>query len=91
MGILPEDNTEVARGAAASVTFAIGDPTLATVETRGSTAVVRPVADGDTELIVTDGDREVRTPYDDCVLVMPSKRLYRGQTAVRLGRFVAAH
>ena len=54
------DNTEVARGAAASVTFAIGDPTLATVETRGSTAVVRPVADGDTELIVTDGDREVR-------------------------------
>jgi hypothetical protein len=42
-------------------------------------------------LIGWDGDREVRTPYDNCVLVMPSKRLYRGQTAVRLGRFVAAH
>jgi hypothetical protein len=42
-------------------------------------------------LIGWDGDREVRTPYDDCVLVMPSKRLYRGQTAVRLGRFVDAH
>ncbi len=42
-------------------------------------------------LIGWDGDREVRTPYDDCVLVMPSKRLYRGQTAVRLGRFVTAH
>jgi len=40
-------------------------------------------------LIGWDGDREVRTPYDRCVLVMPSKRLYRGQTAVRLGRFVA--
>jgi predicted deacylase len=40
-------------------------------------------------LIGWDGEREVRTPYDDCVLVMPSKRLYRGQTAVRLGRFVA--
>jgi predicted deacylase len=40
-------------------------------------------------LIGWDGDREVRTPYDHCVLVMPSKRLYRGQTAVRLGRFVS--
>ncbi|MGA0025727.1 MAG: succinylglutamate desuccinylase [Burkholderiales bacterium] len=40
-------------------------------------------------LIGWDGEREVRTPYDGCVLVMPSKRLYRGQTAVRLGRFVS--
>ena len=28
-------------------------------------------------------------PYDDCVLVMPSRRLGPGLTAVRLGRFVA--
>ena len=42
-------------------------------------------------LIGLDGESEVRTPYDDCVLVMPSKRLYRGQTAVRMGRFVAMH
>ncbi len=35
-----------------------------------------------------DGDAEVRTPYDDCVLVMPSRRLIKGQTAVRLGRFI---
>lgn len=41
-------------------------------------------------LIGWDGDTEVRTPHDHCVLVMPSKRLYRGQTAVRLGRFVTA-
>lgn len=41
-------------------------------------------------LIGWDGNNEVRTPYDQCVLVMPSKRLYRGQTAVRLGRFVTA-
>lgn len=33
-----------------------------------------------------DGARPVRTPYDDCVLIMPSRRLSRGQTAVRLGR-----
>ncbi len=36
-----------------------------------------------------DGGRPVRTPYDDCVLIMPSRRLAKGQTAVRLGRFVA--
>ena len=42
-------------------------------------------------LIGWDGEREVRTPYDHCVLVMPSKRLYRGQTAVRMGRFVSGH
>lgn len=38
-------------------------------------------------VIGRDGTREVKTPYDDCVLIMPSKRLTRGQTAVRLGRF----
>ena len=30
----------------------------------------------------------IRTPYDGCVLIMPSRRLARGFTAVRLGRFV---
>jgi predicted deacylase len=35
-----------------------------------------------------DGDQEIRTPYDNCVLIMPSRRLVRGQTAVRLGRYV---
>ncbi len=40
-------------------------------------------------LIGHDNGREVRTPYDDCVLIMPSRRLARGHTAVRLGRFVA--
>ena len=35
-----------------------------------------------------DGDDEVRTPHDRCVLIMPSRRLGRGQTAVRLGRII---
>ena len=35
-----------------------------------------------------DGGRDVITPYDDCVLIMPSKRLRKGETAVRLGRIV---
>ncbi len=39
-------------------------------------------------LIGYDGDRAVITPHDDCVLIMPSRRLSPGQTAVRLGRFV---
>lgn len=38
--------------------------------------------------ILVDGDDTVRTPYDDCILIMPAKRLLRGQTAVRLGRVV---
>jgi predicted deacylase len=38
--------------------------------------------------IARDGDEPVRTPYDECVLIMPSRRLTKGQTAVRLGRYV---
>ncbi len=35
-----------------------------------------------------DGDKEVTTPYDDCVLIMPTKRFIKGASAVRLGRFI---
>lgn len=39
-------------------------------------------------LVASDGDREWRTPYDDCVLVMPSlAHLKPGTTLVRLGRY----
>ncbi len=37
-------------------------------------------------VIARDGARVFSTPYDNCVLVMPSLRLKPGQTAVRLGR-----
>ncbi|HZT51408.1 MAG TPA: succinylglutamate desuccinylase/aspartoacylase family protein, partial [Stellaceae bacterium] len=37
--------------------------------------------------IARDGGRTVLTPYDDCVLVMPSPQTVRGHTAVRLGRY----
>jgi len=30
-------------------------------------------------VIGTDGDRPIVTPYDDCVLIMPSRRLTRGR------------
>ena len=39
-------------------------------------------------VIGRDGDRPIVTPYDDCILIMPSRRLVKGQTAVRLGRMV---
>jgi succinylglutamate desuccinylase len=38
-------------------------------------------------LIALDGEAELRTPHDDCLLVMPSPRVMRGHTAVRLARF----
>jgi predicted deacylase len=39
-------------------------------------------------LIAHDGGLEIRTPHDDCLLVMPSLRPSRGHTAVRLARLV---
>ena len=53
---------------------------------------VRPFRGGEVlpaagTLIAHDGDAEIRTPYDDCLLVMPSLRPSRGHTAVRLARF----
>jgi predicted deacylase len=40
-------------------------------------------------VIARDGARTISTPYDNCVLVMPSLRLKPGQTAVRLGRRIS--
>ena len=41
-------------------------------------------------LIALDGETEIRTPHDNCLLIMPSLRPSRGHTAVRLARFVDA-
>lgn len=40
-------------------------------------------------VIGRDGNREIKTPFDDCVLIMPSKRLRKGESAVRYGRYLA--
>ncbi|MEM7444151.1 MAG: M14 family metallopeptidase [Pseudomonadota bacterium] len=42
------------------------------------------------ELIGWDGEEEVRAPFDGCVLIMPTRRIWKGQTAVRLGRVIPA-
>ncbi|MDA1101063.1 MAG: succinylglutamate desuccinylase/aspartoacylase family protein [Proteobacteria bacterium] len=36
-----------------------------------------------------DGAQPIVTPHDECVLIMPTHRPKPGQTAVRLGRFIA--
>jgi hypothetical protein len=35
-----------------------------------------------------DGNAAIRTPHDNCVLIMPTRRPKRGETAVRLGRYL---
>jgi predicted deacylase len=57
-------------------------------------AFVRPVRGLDVvaragTVLARDGGREVATPYDDAVLVMPTRRPRKSETAVRIGRFVA--
>jgi predicted deacylase len=39
-------------------------------------------------LLAQDGERPVTTPYDGCVLIMPTRRPRKGETAVRLGRYL---
>ncbi|MFO1412528.1 MAG: M14 family metallopeptidase [Burkholderiales bacterium] len=40
-------------------------------------------------VLARDGEREILTPYDDAVLIMPTRKPRKGETAVRIGRFVA--
>ena len=56
-------------------------------------AFVQPWRGGDivperNTVLAMEGETEIRTPHDDCLLVMPSLRPTRGHTAVRLARFV---
>jgi hypothetical protein len=39
-------------------------------------------------VIAVDGDTAIRTPHDNCLLIMPSLRPSRGHTAVRLAQFI---
>lgn len=61
-----------------------------TIETDNFT-FVKPFIGGEVlpkkgTLIGTDGGRPIFTPYDNCLLIMPTKRRWKGQTAVRLAR-----
>ena len=39
-------------------------------------------------VIANDGEIEVKTPYDNCVLIMPSRRQRPGDTAVRFAKYI---
>lgn len=63
---------------------------VVTVQTEGFHFVsdfqgVERIADKDT-VVAYDGVRPVKTPYDDCVLIMPTHRSRPGQTALRFAR-----
>jgi predicted deacylase len=86
--VLPPPATGRAQPRFAEVTAAV------TAQT-GSFSFTRPFRGGDViaergSLIALDGGAEIRTPHDDCLLVMPSLRPSRGHTAVRLARFATA-
>jgi predicted deacylase len=71
----------------------LAEVTVAITASSGGFTFVRDFKGGDVvphrdTLIATDGATEIRTPHDDCLLVMPSLRPSRGHTAVRLARFV---
>ncbi len=67
--------TDVVTIASDDFAFAVPVHGLAVIPTAGT-------------LLATDGAGRIVTPHDDCVLVMPTRRPKRGETAVRLGRFV---
>lgn len=51
----------------------------------------RPYRGGDViakagTLLARDGDTEIRTPYNDCLLIMPSHKPSHGHTAIRLAK-----
>jgi predicted deacylase len=66
---------------------------VVTIET-DDFAFVRPVAGLDViaeagSLLARDGGREVCTPYAQAVLIMPTRQPRKGETAVRIGRYVS--
>jgi predicted deacylase len=74
-------------------TSKVAEVTLVVTAATSGFAFLQPFRGGDViarrnTLIALDGDAEIRTPHDDCLLVMPSLRPVRGHTAVRLARFV---
>ena len=71
----------------------LAEVTVAVTACSGGFSFVKDFRGGDVvprrnTLIAMDGTVEIRTPHDDCLLVMPSLRPSRGHTAVRLARFV---
>jgi len=86
------EHPDLPEAAEGSVTR-VAEVTMAVTAATSSFAFVQPYRGGDViarrnTLIAMDGTSEIRTPHDECLLVMPALRPSRGHTAVRLARFV---
>ncbi len=89
-GVLAASGLAAPAPAGAAPRFA--EVTQTVTASSGAFAFTEPFRGGDVvahggTLIALDGAAEIRTPHDDCLLVMPSLRPSRGHTAVRLARF----
>jgi len=85
-GLIPPAPASAPPGRLAEVTRTViaGTHAFTFVEQfRGGTVIPRR-----NTLLALDGDQEIRTPHDDCLLIMPSPRALRGHTAIRLARYV---
>ena len=85
--------TGLTHGAPSKQAPRLAEVTIAVTAATAGFAFVQPFRGGDiiparNTLIAMDGTTEIRTPHDDCLLVMPSLRPSRGHTAVRLARFL---
>lgn len=85
--------TGLLQAAPAPGTPRVAEVTVAVTAATGAFAFVQPFRGGEViaernTLIALDGETEIRTPHDHCMLVMPSLRPSRGHTAVRLARLV---
>jgi hypothetical protein len=66
----------------ATVTIASDDFRF-TIPVRGLQTIARAGT-----VYANDGGTNIATPHDDCVLIMPTRHPKRGETAVRLGRYI---
>jgi hypothetical protein len=87
------DCTGIRPGAAIRSPVRVAEVTVAVTAATSAFAFVRQYRGGQiiperNTLIALDGTAEIRTPHDNCMLVMPSLRPSRGHTAVRLARFI---
>ncbi len=92
-GLCGSDVADGPGGAEEAAPARCAEVTLAVTAASSGFAFVRPYRGGEViarrgTLIARDGAAEIRTPHDDCLLVMPSLRPSRGHTAVRLACFV---
>jgi hypothetical protein len=92
VGLLAATGLAAPRKPARLANTRFAEVTVAVTAASGGFCFVQDFRGGDVvpernTLIATDGPTEIRTPHDDCLLVMPSLRPSRGHTAVRLARF----